>query len=287
MGTSTGYKAPTTPNWEKLKRDLDKEKLERDLTDTEMAELLDDFVKANEGAEGLIENGLFSKPRVTLPEVSEVTDRSGAGGGGSGNVMGGASVGGGARVVAQRGAAKQAAQRLGRFSAIVRESGFYEALRREGLLDSANKTPSRIVQFLVDYLAGKVSSHDDADCRKAASKTLQEIVKGADAAEIQERVNAAMAEASFPSLLVTFFANMLHAQFGKALYEHIARKVGSMEKAKVHHKNILAFIKSKLRSLNATTNTSLTVVQWESPQGAAIVKDIYQSTLNVFTKESA
>lgn len=187
MGTSTGYNAPTTPQWRTLKGQVSR--------------------VAGRGAPA---------PGAIRDLVSGYIN---AGGGSGAVARGGGSAGGGAGA--------RVAANIGGFLAATANRGLTEALREFGLASLAGRPVGELLDALVDRLGGASSTMDDVDARNALSRLRDEIMGDVDSVEELEQVLTEQAAgATFTDLLTRFFALYLHEQFSRVFYERLVARVG-------------------------------------------------------------
>jgi hypothetical protein len=174
--------------------------------------------------------------------------------------------------------ARNVASRLGAFIADVGSLGFAEAAARLGLGDLSGKTVSEILLGLLDKLGGDSSTIDDADARQALSDLQEELfAEAADAEELEIiLLNAAQ---SLETILERFFGYYIFEQFSRVSFERLVQRVGDL-KATSFLSQIREFIQSALANRAAEKN--LSKVDWAGAEGAAIVSQILDQTLEVF-----
>jgi hypothetical protein len=174
--------------------------------------------------------------------------------------------------------ARAVASRLGAFIADVGSLGFAEAAARLGLGDLSGKTVSEILLGLLDKLGGDSSTIDDADARQALSDLQEELfAEAADAEELE--VILLNAVQSLETILERFFGYYIFEQFSRISFERLVQRVGDL-KATSFLGQIREFIQSALANRAAETN--LSKVDWAGAEGAAIVSQILDQTLEVF-----
>jgi hypothetical protein len=210
MGTSTGYTAPTSPQWRALKGRVSRAAPKGPLSRDSAADLVRDFVRVGGG-------------------------RSGFGGGGG--ARGG-------------GSAAQVAANVGGFVSTVASRGLAAALDEIGLSGLIGRPVSELLDALLDVLGGPGSTIDDVDARTALSRLRDELFGQAQTFEELEALLAAQGSGStFTGLLTRFFAFYLHEQFCRVFYERLVAKIGNT-KADGFLDGILDFLQSKLEEVH-------------------------------------
>jgi hypothetical protein len=206
MGTSTGYNAPTTPQWRALKGQVSRTARRGEVSPDTARDLVSGYISA---------------------------------GGGSGRVArGGGSAGGGAGA--------RVAANIGAFLATSARRGFVEALREFGLASLLGRPIGELLDALVDRLGGASSTMDDVDARNALSRLRDEIMGDVDSVEELEQVlNEQAAGAAFTALLTRYFALYLHEQFSRVFYERLVARVGPTQ-ADTFLGSILDYLQSRL-----------------------------------------
>jgi hypothetical protein len=174
--------------------------------------------------------------------------------------------------------ARDVAARLGAFIADVGSLGFAEAAARLGLGDLSGKTISEILLGLLDRLGGDSSTIDEADARQALSDLQEELF--AEAADVEE-LEAILLDAArnLENMLERFFGYYIFEQFSRVSFERLVQRVGDL-KATSFLTQIREFIQSALA--NRATEKNLSKVDWAGAEGAAIVSQILDQTLEVF-----
>ena len=187
--------------------------------------------------------------------------------------FGGAAKGGGAG-----GGARGTAQALGGFLSTVAESGLATALQSLGLGSLEGKSPEEIVLALLDALCGPGSTIDDVDLRNALSTLLDELLDGANdfaAAELELQEAAA----SLDQIIADLFGNYIFERFQTTMYARLEAKIGAAASACMD--SLRDYIHGQLRLEGALRN--LTKLDWAGASGAALVNEILERTLAVFS----
>lgn len=174
--------------------------------------------------------------------------------------------------------ARDVASRLGAFVADVRSLGFAQAAAKLGLGDLSGKPVSEILLGLLDRLGGNSSTIDEADARQALSDLQEELFVEATDAEEFEAILLDAAQ-NLENLLERFFGYYIFEQFSRVSFERLVQRVGDL-KATSFLTQIREFVQSALA--NRATEKNLSSVDWAGPEGAAIVSQILDQTLEVF-----
>ncbi|HEY3412777.1 MAG TPA: hypothetical protein VGM51_06935 [Armatimonadota bacterium] len=207
MGTSKGYDAPTTPQWQKAKTVITNVARRGDFSPERINRVLGEFIGANGGPRSM--------------------------------AHGGGAIGG-------RRAGQHVAQSMGDFAQRIGQVGFHQALRDAGLERPEDKGTTEIAAFLTDYLSGSATTIDDADARAAASRLLQELMEGLGRDEAEAVLSEALGEANLPELINRYFAYLLYEQFCRVSYDRLAQRIGA-EQADAFLSQIRTYIEARLR----------------------------------------
>lgn len=188
MGTSAGYEAPTTPDWNNLKSQVTRTARSGSASPGTAKNTLNDFIRTSGGAR----------------TVSR----------------GGGAIGAGR-------SAQNTARRLAGFVSSVGAVGLRQALESFGLSEFVGKPASEIIPALVDKLGGSSSTINDADARNALSKVMDELLSGLDTPEqVEEALSQVMEGEALEGLLDQFFGYYLYEQFCRVFYERLVSRVG-------------------------------------------------------------
>lgn len=193
MGTSTNYKAPTSPQWKKLKGKVSRLTGQGSLSSTSRKEILRDYVNVNYGSS----RGTTNRGRA-----------------------------------ARRRAAQSVAQSIGGFFSSVASEGFQKAFEDAGLGSLEGKTVSEIAHSLLDYLGGPSNTLDEADARTALCDLMDEILNDADGTEdVEEVMEMRTHGVALDNLLRRFFGYYIYEQFCKDFYGQLVANIGNKEAA--------------------------------------------------------
>lgn len=213
MGTSTGYKAPTTPQWQAIKRLVSRTASARSLSHDDAARVVAGFIEANGGASSM--------------------------------ARGGSALGSGRS--AQRVAASVAA-----FLEQVERAGLAAALERIGLAALVGRPVGEVLDALVDVLGGPGETLEDVDARNALSRLREQLLAEATTADEVEAILAEVAEgAGLTGILMDFFTYFLYEQFCRVFYERLVAKVGDAEAAG-YLDSILDYLRSAIHERHQT-----------------------------------
>ena len=240
MGTSTDYGAPSS--WGPLKSAVTRAAKGGTASDSTAGHLLSDFVQRNGGARAM------------------------AHGRGSGGTIGGA-------------AGRAVAQRLAGFVSNVRQTGFTEALRREGLAKLAGRPVQEILLALLDRIGGPSSTLDDVDARAALARLQEEyLAEAVDADDVEGILQSQVSD--FEDFLARYFGFYLYEQFSRVFFERLVQRVGQGN-ALSFLTDIEDYIRENLT--NRLGSRSVDAIDWAGAEGARVCAEIMQSTLQVFT----
>ena len=276
MGTSTNYKAPTSPQWGNLKRkvtrlacqeipdtpdatDIDVQDTP-DATDINIQEIVKDFVKVNYGSSQGTGSG-----------------RGGGGSSGTGDNGGGGNGGGSGRGAARLRAARSVAQNIERFFSSVANFGFKDTFEGVRLGPLEGKSVREIAYSILDHLGGPSSTLDQADARKALADLMGEILHDVHSPEdVEEAMERRAHGDSFVDMVRSFFGHYINAQFVRAFYERVTTRIPGTQIFRKIRNFICAAVKYEVR------NQDVGEINWSGDQGGQIVDKIFQKTLEVF-----
>lgn len=293
MGTSRGYRAPTSQGWPPLKRlvtqfgggsggegplpnpPLPPEAPEPSPVfppDAQLGptpeQLLAQYIAVNGGAVAMAS-------AITGGGGAGATGGRGSGGGGGG---GGRQGGGGVRRVGR--AVARTGQNLGRFASRVREAGLADALREFDLGDLVGRPAGDVMAGLVDRLCGPGSTMDESLARSALNDLRQELIGDARTFEEVERaLSSALERLEVTGLIVRFYGQYLYRMFVRDFSETLAQKVGR-DRARRAGANVLRTIRSKLRAVVAGRDPA--AINWHGAQGHQLAQRILTTTLQIF-----
>ena len=295
MGTSTNYKAPTSPQWGNLKRkvtrlacqdisdsddiDIQDTSSPTDIdiqdtpdsddidiqdtpspTDIDIQKIVTDFVKINYGSSQGTGSGRDGNSRSSSGNSgTSGSDRASAG------------------VKTRRRAAGNVARNIGRFFSSVANIGFREAFEQAGLGQLEGKSVREIAYSLLSYLGGPSSTLDQVDARKALTDLMGEILHDVHSPEdVEVAMERRSDSESLADLIRNFFGHYINAQFVSAFYERVtARGSGTQMFGKIRN-FIRAAVKFEVR------HQDVSKINWSGDQGQQIVDNIFQKTLEVF-----
>lgn len=213
MGTSTGYNAPTTPQWQAVKSEVSRE-------------------------------APYGRPGRPVAQKI-VSDFIHAGGGAHTIVRGQGSIG-------RNQSAQRIAAGFGGFITSVAERGLPAALEQAGLGELVGQPIGLILNALVDTLGGPADTLDDVDGRNALSRLWDELLGQAESADDVERILTSSAgDHALVDLLTRFYAFYLYEQFCRVFYERLVARVGDAT-ADSFLGGILDFLGSSLREHHIT-----------------------------------
>jgi hypothetical protein len=207
MGTSSGYEAPTTPDWGNLKSQVTRAARSGSASPSSARDTLRGFIDTSGGASNISRGG-------------------GAMGGGR--------------------SAQNTARRVGGFISSVGSVGLRQALESYGLSEFVGKSAGEIIPSLVDKLGGPATTINDSDARNALSKIMNELLGDLETPEqVEETLEQVVAEEGLEDLLSKFFGYYLYEQFCRIFYERLVNRVGR-QNADSYLKSILDTIKASL-----------------------------------------
>jgi hypothetical protein len=217
MGTSSGYEAPTTPDWGDLKAQVTRTARDGSVLPRIAKNTLNDFIRTSGGAHNIS--------------------------------RGGGAIGAGR-------SAQNTARRLADFVSSVGTVGLRQTLESFGLAEFIGKPVSEIIPAIIDKLGGPSSTINDADARNALSKVMDELLNGLDTPEqVEEALNQIMEGETLEGLLDQFFGYYLYEQFCRVFYERLVNRVGQSN-ADSYLDSILDTIKSALDLMTSDRDLS-------------------------------
>ena len=217
MGTSSGYEAPTTPDWRDLKAKVTRTARDGSVLPHTARNTLNDFIRTSGGAR-----------TISRGDGAIGTGRS----------------------------AQNIARRLANFVSSVGAVGLRQALESFGLSELVGKPASEIIPALVDKLGGPSSTINDTDARKALSIVMDQLLKDLDTPEqVEEALNQIMEGEALESLLNQFFGYYLYEQFCRVFYERLGNRVGRSN-ADSYLSSIFDTIKSALELMASNRDLS-------------------------------
>jgi len=207
MGTSSGYDAPTDPNWRRLKNKVTKDIKNGETFYSKAKDTLRDFIQASGGASGI---------------------SSGRGPMGMGR------------------SAQNTARRLANFISVVRSNDLQQALQFFDLGDYIGKPIDVIIFAIIDKIGGPANTINDSDARNALSSLMSELICDIDTTdELEDILNNIADEQTIEEVLSKYFGYYLYEQFCRVFYERLVKRVGRST-ADSYLDNVKETIKSSL-----------------------------------------
>jgi len=217
LGTSTNYKAPTTPEWSRVKGLVTRIGHRGTPTDEQAAQIIREFIGANGGAR---------------------------------------SVARGQGQIGQGKAAQHVLQRLGAFSSFVLQRGLNGTLEVLNLQALAAMDLNDLMLSLTDYLGGPADTIEEIDARNALSRLMDELFADITSIEELEQIlNERFQWEDFSNIFKTYFSYYLFEQFARIFYERLVTKIGEIA-TKAYMNSILDYIKSSVQLLTLNTDIS-------------------------------
>lgn len=171
------------------------------------------------------------------------------------------------------------AQKLGNFLSSVRSSGFNNALVNTGF-DINDKNANDVINFLLEYCAGVVSTIDEVAAKTAEKNLLEEIGSDAKTTEelgknFEDKIN----EYGVEELIIRFYTNYLYVHLSIDFYEKLIE-----DKGKLATDNFYTQLKNFLfeKVKNVSRQRDISKVDWAAKDGEDLVKNIFVETLNEF-----
>ena len=190
MGTSTGYEAPTTPDWGDLKSQVTRTARSGSVSPGSAKDALRGFIGTSGGARNIS--------------------------------RGGGAIGAGR-------SAQNTARRVADFISSVGSVGLQQTLESYGLSEFVGKPAGEIIPAIVDKLGGPASTINDSDARNALSKVMDELLGGLETPEqVEEALEQVMEGETLEGLLSKFFSYYLYEQFCRVFYERLVNRIGRL-----------------------------------------------------------
>jgi hypothetical protein len=209
MGTSTGYNAPTTPQWSNLKRKVTYSANNDNLTSVDIKKLIGCYISETGGKDNIVR--------------------------GEGTLGG-------------RKAAQKIARNIGDFFSSIGNYGLYDTLRRVGIDALEGKTISEIRCSILEYLGGSTSTINEIDARNALSKLFEDLFEDAVTSEnIEQIMNTQSQGVELNKLLLNFFGYYLYENFCRTFYERLVSRIGE-DKVNKFLNSISDYIKAALKN---------------------------------------
>lgn len=173
----------------------------------------------------------------------------------------------------------RAVQRMGGFLAAVASQGAVRALQQAGLPSLAGKTTVEVIAALEDHFCGSPNTLDDVDVRNAVSRLLNERWANQSVTQLVQDLEAVAQDQAFGGLLVSFFSYVIYEQILRINHERLLARAGEGN-TRSFEAELLRYIQECIRDVELTTG--LASIDWDGPQGATVIAQIYQETLDVF-----
>lgn len=256
MGTSTSYGG--SPKWAGVKNAVSHAAGQGPLTAQKTASVVRAFVAAMASSD----TGGFG-----------LQARSGAGNGRR-------SGGGRARGSVQRNRAnvRGAAAAVGRFVRDVREYGLREALRQAGCDNIDGLTPTDLVLMLAELLSGADSTIDASDLRNALCDLLYALLEDAKSMEEAELLLQA-SDSRLEQIIRDLIGNYIYERFNTTFASRLDARL-RVSQSDTSLNEVRTYIETELQIKG--TARDLSSVNWKGAEGAGIVEEILQQTIEVF-----
>lgn len=187
--------------------------------------------------------------------------------------------GGGGRT-GRANSARTIAQGLGSFLSDVQRTGFKEALAVRGLVGLEGRSAEEVAIAIADALGGPASLIDETALRSALIDLLMEWCNGEDLEGLSERVTAE--SGNIEVALFRFLANYIFEVFKTIGAQNVIKTHGP-DRAEAMSTQIKEFISAKLETVEYEKQIS--TVDWTGMEGARIIDEIVNHTIDVFSEE--
>jgi hypothetical protein len=171
------------------------------------------------------------------------------------------------------------AQKLGSFLSSVKSSGFNTALSNTGF-DINDKTANDVINHLLEYCAGVVSTIDEVAAKVAEKNLLEEI--GSDAKTIEElgkNFEDKINEYGIEELLIRYYTNYLYEHLSIDFYEKLIEEKGRLATDNFYTQ-LKDFLFEKVK--NVSRHRDISKIDWAAKDGEDLVKNIFNDTLKEF-----
>lgn len=173
--------------------------------------------------------------------------------------------------------AKNTARNIIGFLSDIQNNGLEKALEKHGLTSLKDKTIDDIKDELVDYFSEPVITGDSDAARKAAEKSLDEILINIDdISELEKKLSIFELE----QFLCDFFANYIAELFEKSFGEEYKNKdnVDRKEASKS-----LAIIEDDIRERvkSCQLDKQLSKIDWNGEEGQKMIEEILYESLEL------
>lgn len=211
MGTSTGYDAPTTPQWGDLKGEITRLARDGRPNSERSREIIRKFINSNGGRKNISNgNGVIS-----------------------------------------RNSAQRVASKLSSFLLDVKQFGLEEAIHRLNINYYKGMDKLEFSLALTDFLSESATTLDDADSRNALSRLMDELFNDAsNVEELNDVLDQKLNDMEIEKIIISYFSYYLYEQFCRVFYERLVTRVGDA-KAESFLSGIFDYITSEVRLMNS------------------------------------
>jgi hypothetical protein len=242
MGTSSPYSSPSSADWSVLKGNLTR--LTKNPSNSNLqSKVISQFIEAIGGTSGFSSSNKIGEKGGSFSSAS----------------------------------ARKTAQNIADFFSSVQSNGLQQTLDDTNLSNLKNKNIDDIKEELVDYFSEPAINGDSISARKAAEKTLDEMLENIETIEDMEK---SLNSIELENFLCTFFANYLNALFYRTFEEEYNNKnnVNPHDAARIL-KHIEQDITERVKSCQI--DKDLSKIDWKNQEGQNIIQEILKDSLEL------
>lgn len=173
----------------------------------------------------------------------------------------------------------RAAQRLGGFLAAIASQGVGLVFQHAGLPSVQGKTTAEVIAALEDHFCESSNTLDDVDVRNAMARLCNERWADQSVDALVQDLEDVAQQQTFGGLLECFFGYVIYEQVLRINHERLLARAGEGN-TRAFEVELLRYIQECIRDVQRTTG--LAGVDWDGDQGAAVIAQIYEETLDVF-----
>lgn len=173
----------------------------------------------------------------------------------------------------------QTAQQLGSFLISIQRAGFVASLN--SLNSGVDITDaSQAINVIIEKCAANAGVLDEVAAKAAMRRLLEEVGTDANTVEaLGERFEEALDGYGLEELLIMYVGFYIFEHLCTDFYEKLIKSKGQRE-TDSFYRELKDYIVEKTKTMSRQRD--LKAVDWQSPNGKAIMQEIFQSTLNEF-----
>lgn len=171
------------------------------------------------------------------------------------------------------------AQHLGFFLTNIQTTGFSATLNHLNGGDDINDV-NQAINVILEKCTEDAGVLDEVAAKAAIRRLLEEIGTDANSVkELGEKFDAAIKDYGLEELLILYFGFYIYEHLCTDFYEKLIKEKGKSE-TDSFYRELNDYIIEKTKTMAKLRD--LRNVNWTSPNGRAIMQEIFQSTLNEF-----